>query len=156
MTDARGSREYFGALEEQVVALELSKQRAWTQTAYALYRYRELNGFETDLLLETWDKRLIAIEVTATQTPMRKHWENLIKLHDRFPDRDGTGVLLHAGNSTATLHGCRSPRCGCTASVGSLLRELAPADHRDDHHGDHDDAGQDDHQWAHGAIVTGP
>jgi len=57
-----GGREYFGLLLEQFVALELSKQRAWTRTPFTVFHLRELDGLEVDLLLETDDGTLIAIE----------------------------------------------------------------------------------------------
>ncbi|WP_206662283.1 DUF4143 domain-containing protein [Propioniciclava sinopodophylli] len=43
-----GGREYFGALAEQCVALELRKQSAWTQQPFQLYHYRDLDGLEVD------------------------------------------------------------------------------------------------------------
>ena len=100
-----GGREYYGSLVEQFVALELTKQQAWTVTPYDLYHFRDLDGLETDLVIETWDGRLIAIEVKTTQTPVAKHWANLVAFRDRYLDRDPIGVLLHAGDFTAALHG---------------------------------------------------
>ncbi|MBK8445260.1 MAG: DUF4143 domain-containing protein [Micropruina sp.] len=39
-----GGREYFGALTEQFVALELRKQSAWSQEPFQLFHYRDLDG----------------------------------------------------------------------------------------------------------------
>ena len=100
-----GGREYYGSLVEQFVALELTKQRLWTRTPHAIFHFRDLDGLETDLLIETEDDDLIAIEVKVTTTPTQRHWSNLTALHDRLFDRRVTGVLLHAGETTAHLHG---------------------------------------------------
>ena len=100
-----GGREHYGALAEQLVALELSKQRAWTQTPFDLYHFRHRDGLEVDLIAETLDGSLIAIEVKSTQTITPGLWANLAAFRDRFPDRRVTGVLLHSGDSVATLHG---------------------------------------------------
>ena len=105
MAASPGGREFYGTLVEQFVALELTKQRAWTATPYDLGHFRESDGLEVDLIVETVDRRLIAIEVKATTTPTNKHWSPLGAFRERFPDYDVTGVLLHAGDFTATLHG---------------------------------------------------
>jgi predicted AAA+ superfamily ATPase len=100
-----GGREYYGALLEQFVALELSKQRAWAREPFTIFHYRDLDGLEVDLLLETSDGTLVAIEVKSTTTPTNKHWKNLATLRSHLPDRDIHGVLLHPGHFTAHLHG---------------------------------------------------
>jgi predicted AAA+ superfamily ATPase len=100
-----GGREYYGSLVEQFVALELTKQKPWSATPYTVYHFRELDGLEVDLLLETADGHLIAIEVKATTTPVQKHWRNLATLKERLPERQLTGVLLHTGDTTAHIHG---------------------------------------------------
>ncbi|MDR1079157.1 MAG: DUF4143 domain-containing protein [Propionibacteriaceae bacterium] len=99
-----GGKQYYGALVEQFVALELTKQRLWSETPNTLYHFRDLDGLEADLMIETDDGRLIAIEVKTTTTPTRQHWRNLTVLHERFAERGITGVLLHAGDTTARLH----------------------------------------------------
>jgi predicted AAA+ superfamily ATPase len=100
-----GGREYYGALVEQFVALELAKQRAWTQMPFDLYHFRDRDGLEVDLLAETFDGNLIAIEVKSTRTITPKLWSGLAAFRERFPDRQVTGVLVHAGTDAATLHG---------------------------------------------------
>ncbi len=101
---APGGREYYGSLVEQFVALELAKQRWWTQTPYAIYHFRDLDNLEVDLVIETEGGDLIAVEVKSTTTPTQQHWHNLLAFHERFTDRRVTGVLLHTGDTTARLH----------------------------------------------------
>lgn len=99
-----GGREYFGALVEQFVALELLKQRTWSEVPFDLFHYRDRDGLEVDLVAETRDGRLVAIEVKTSMTPTKQHWGNLERFRERFKDRQITGVLLHGGTHTATMH----------------------------------------------------
>jgi len=105
MSFSPGGLEYFGALVEQFVALELLKQRTWASTPYDLYHYRDRDGLEVDLVIETFDGVIIAIEVKSSRTVTSRLWKNLAAFRDRFPDRHVIGVLLHGGDNVATLHG---------------------------------------------------
>lgn len=103
--DSAGGREYYGALVEQFVALELLKQRAWSEQRFDLFHYRDQDGLEVDLVAELRDGRLVAIEVKSGQTVTAKSWSGLERFASRFPDRDVTGVVLHGGTEAASLHG---------------------------------------------------
>jgi predicted AAA+ superfamily ATPase len=100
-----GGREYFGALAEQCVALELRKQSAWTQQPFQLYHYRDLDGLEVDIVAELPDGQLLAIEVKSTRTVTEQSWSALERFRNRYPDRKTTGVVLHGGTQVAHLHG---------------------------------------------------
>ncbi len=100
-----GGREYFGALVEQLAAVELEKQRGWSGESYRVYHYRDTDGLEVDLVLELADGRLIAIEVKAASDVNAKAWRGLERFHERFADRDVTGVCLYAGTRSWRLHG---------------------------------------------------
>ena len=100
-----GGREYYGALVEQFVALELVKRQAWSRTPYSLYQFRDIDGLEVDLIIELADGRLLAVEVKSSTSLTEKAWTNLIRFKDRFPDRDITGACLHAGTQTAVIGG---------------------------------------------------
>jgi len=100
-----GGREYYGALVEQFVTLELMKQASWSACPFDLYHFRDRDGLEVDLVAETLDGHLIAIEVKTTHTITPSLWTSLAKFRDRYSDKSVTGVLLHAGTTTATMHG---------------------------------------------------
>lgn len=100
-----GGREYFGPLVEQFVALELLKQRTWSEMPFDLFHYRDRDGLEVDLVAETQDGRLVAMEVKTSMTPTKQHWTNLERFRERFKDRQVTGVLLHGGTHTAAMNG---------------------------------------------------
>lgn len=99
-----GGREYFGALVEQFVAIELEKQRGWSEESYRMYHFRDLDGLEVDLVLELSDGRLIAIEVKSASEVTGRAWRNLERFRERFSDRDVTGVCLYGGSRSWTLH----------------------------------------------------
>jgi predicted AAA+ superfamily ATPase len=99
-----GGREFYGTLVEQFASLELLKQRTWTHTPFDIFHYRELDGLEVDLVLESWDGRLIAVEVKATRSPSAKDWSNLLAFRERFADREVSGVLLHGGDTAVLIH----------------------------------------------------
>ncbi|MDO5494591.1 MAG: ATP-binding protein [bacterium] len=98
-----GGREYYGALVEQFVALELLKQRGWSAERYSLHHFRDLDGLEVDLIAELPDGRLVAIEVKASQTISHGAWRNLERFRERFADREITSVLLHGGTQVAHI-----------------------------------------------------
>ena len=100
-----GAREYYGSLVEQFAVLELAKQQTWTKKPFHLYHFRNLDGLEVDIVIETDDGDLLAIEVKATTTPIGRHWKNLVTFKKLFPDRDITGILLHTGTFATTLNG---------------------------------------------------
>jgi len=102
--NALGNREYYGNLLEQFVALELAKQRTWSEVPFEIFHYRDHKNLEVDLVIETLDGTLIAIEVKATSSPSSQHWQNLEKFRQLLPDREVVGVLLHTGDAVARLH----------------------------------------------------
>lgn len=115
-----GGREYFGALVEQLAAVELEKQCGWSGESYRVYHYRDTDGLEVDLVLELADGRLIAIEVKAASDVNAKAWRGLKRFRERFADRDVTVcacIQAHApGGSTAGCTCSRSQPSGSTDS----------------------------------------
>ncbi|GAA2241092.1 ATP-binding protein [Rarobacter faecitabidus] len=99
-----GGREFYGALVEQFVALEIAKQRAWSATSYRIHHYRDTDGLEVDLILELADGRLVAIEVKSATDINEKAWRNVERFRDRFHDREVIGVCLYAGDRSWRLH----------------------------------------------------
>lgn len=100
-----GGREQYGNLVEQFVALELAKQRTWSQQTFDIYHFRHLDGLEVDLVIELHDGRLIAIEVKSTTSPTQRAWDNLIRFREAFAEREIIGVCLHAGETSARING---------------------------------------------------
>lgn len=100
-----GGTRVLRALAEQCVALLLPKQSAWTQQPFQLYRYRDLDGLEVDIVAEFPDGQLLAIEVKSRRTVTEQSWSALERFRNRYPDRKTTGIVLHGGTQVAHLHG---------------------------------------------------
>ncbi len=89
-----------GPLFETFVVNELAKQLTWSETSVRMYHYRDRDGAEVDVVLESADGRVVAIETKASSTPRPEDFRWLTFLRDRI-DRAGgqfvAGVVLHTG-----------------------------------------------------------
>ncbi|HEX2804838.1 MAG TPA: ATP-binding protein [Kineosporiaceae bacterium] len=90
-----------GHLLEGFVAGELRRQLTWSDQDARLFHYRDRQGAEVDLLLETDDGRVAGIEVKATSTVTARDTKWLAQLRDRLGDRFVAGVVLHTGTTSA-------------------------------------------------------
>jgi predicted AAA+ superfamily ATPase len=90
-----------GPLFETFVANELCKQLTWSDTSARLFHFRDSGGAEVDLVIETDDARVIALEVKATSSPRIDDFTGLTLLRDRI-DRSGghfvAGIVIHTGD----------------------------------------------------------
>lgn len=86
--------DHFGHHLEAFVASELMKQQSWSATDYQLRHYRDRDGLEVDLVIETPEGRVIAIEVKSASSFRPEHFTNLLKLKDRLGDRFLRGIVL--------------------------------------------------------------
>lgn len=89
-----------GALFETFVVNEIRRQLSWSQTPTSLFHYRDRDGTEVDLVLETDDGRVAAIEIKASGSPSGADHRGLEDLRDRVTEAGGEfvfGLLLHAG-----------------------------------------------------------
>jgi predicted AAA+ superfamily ATPase len=89
--------ETFGSLLESLVVSELLKQQAWSEVDYSLYHFRDKDQREVDIVIELFDGRLIGVEVKATQTVLRRHFNGLRFLRDRVGERFVAGIVFHTG-----------------------------------------------------------
>lgn len=86
-----------GPLIETFVVAELRRQRTWAETEVSMYHFQDRDGAEVDLILESADGRVVAIEVTAGQTPKREWFHWLARVRDRLGDPFVLGLVLYAG-----------------------------------------------------------
>ena len=87
---------WFGPLLESFVVAEVAKQATWAERPVRLAHYRDRDQREVDLVIER-GQDIVAIEVKATATPLRKHARHLEYLRDRVGDRFRAGFVLHTG-----------------------------------------------------------
>lgn len=83
-----------GPLLETFVVNELAKQLAWSGTRAQMHHFRDRNGPEIDIVLETPDGRVVAVEVKAAMTVTRKDFKQLAWMRDKLGDAFVHGYVL--------------------------------------------------------------
>ena len=86
---------------ERFVAAELRRQLTWSRHEARLFHYRDHDGAEVDLVLETDDGRVAGIEVKATSSAGSRDARWLSQLRDRLSPRFVAGVILHTDVTAA-------------------------------------------------------
>ena len=88
-----------GPLLETFVAGELARQLTWAETGARLFHYRERDGAEVDLVLESRDGRVACVEVKSASSVERSDFRTIDRLHDKLGAAFATGIVLHLGPS---------------------------------------------------------
>ena len=99
-------RTLLGHVLENFVAMELTKQLAWSETPCRLFHFRTPAGAEVDLVLEDRAGRLVGIEVKAAAAVQRRDLRGLETLASLVGERFVRGVVLFTG-TTAVPFGPR-------------------------------------------------
>lgn len=89
-----------GPLLETFVVNDLQKSLGWSDVPARLSHYRESSGVEVDIVLETPDGRVCALEVKSTVSPRPADASGIAALRRRLDRAGGTfvhGVVLHTG-----------------------------------------------------------
>jgi predicted AAA+ superfamily ATPase len=92
--------EAFGGLLESFVVSELAKQMSWSSQGFSLNHYRDQDRKEVDIVVETFDRRIIALEVKASRTVSQHDFVGINKLRDAAGDSFHCGVVLYTGTGT--------------------------------------------------------
>lgn len=86
--------ELAGRLIETFVVAELRAQTEWSRTRPALFHYRDRDGAEVDLILESGDGRVVGVEVKAGATVRAEDLSGLRLLERKLGDDLAAGVVL--------------------------------------------------------------
>ncbi|MGI8461057.1 MAG: ATP-binding protein [Solirubrobacterales bacterium] len=86
-----------GALFENFVAGEITKQASWADADLTLHHFRTGGGREIDIVIEAKDGSLAGIEVKLAATPSERDFSGLRHLRDKLGKRFKAGVLIHTG-----------------------------------------------------------
>ncbi|MBI1843404.1 MAG: ATP-binding protein [Actinobacteria bacterium] len=92
-----------GPMLESFVAMELIKQRGWSEHQPTIRHWRDRNGAEVDLIVEDDSGRIAGIEVKASSTVSTTDVRHLRRLRDKLGDRFTAGVVLHLGERVVPL-----------------------------------------------------
>lgn len=93
----------FGALLETFVVTEVLKQRGWSELAVEPYHFRTADGVQVDLVLESADGRVAAIEIKAGSQVNARATRGLEYLRDRLGPRFVAGLVLTSGTETQRI-----------------------------------------------------
>jgi uncharacterized protein len=89
-----------GALLESFVAIELRKLQSWSKLPTMLYHFRDRDGAEVDLVLETKRGQVIGIEVKASSSASEKDFRGLRMLEEKLGEKFVAGYVLYTGPQT--------------------------------------------------------
>jgi len=90
----RTDAELAGRLIETFVAGELRAQSEWSQNRPGLYHFRDRDGAEVDLVLESGDGRVVGIEVKTGATVRADDLRGLRLLEQRLGADFAAGIVL--------------------------------------------------------------
>ncbi len=91
---------FAGALFENFVVGELTKQATWTEREVRLHHFRTAGGREVDIVLEDKRGALAGIEVKLGSTPTAEDFRSLAHLRDRLKGRFKAGIVINTGPDT--------------------------------------------------------
>jgi uncharacterized protein len=89
-----------GALFENFVAGEITKQATWCDKEVQLHHFRTAGGREVDIVLESKGGEVAGIEVKLAVAPTERDFSGLAHLRDKLGDRFTAGVVVHTGPET--------------------------------------------------------
>ena len=88
--------DHLGPLMENFVVGELTRQQTWSTTEYQLSHYRDRDGAEVDIIIET-PRGIVAVEVKSAVSATTSHLKHLKGLRDRLGDEFLAGIVLTTG-----------------------------------------------------------
>jgi len=93
--------DYAGPILEGFAVEQLRRQAWWAQQEIRLFSYRTYDQREIDVVVETADGRVGAVEVKASSTVGEKDFRHLRWFAEKLGKRFVGGVLLHTGKTAA-------------------------------------------------------
>ncbi len=91
-------RALYGQLLETYVYQELRRQASWQEDPVSFYHFRDKEGAEVDVVMESAGK-LAGVEVKAAATVRADDFKGLRKLKNATGKRFAVGVLLYDGDA---------------------------------------------------------
>ena len=91
------NRTQAGAVLENFVFMELTKQLTWSKTRARLSHYRKHNGLEVDLVLENQARQIVGLEVKAASSLSERNFRGLQSLKELAGDKFQQGIVLYTG-----------------------------------------------------------
>lgn len=95
--------EAAGAIIETFIISELRRQLSWSQQAARMFHYRDRNGAEVDIILETADGLIAALEIKSAANLRSRDTRWITALRDKIGSRFVAGLILHTGQQAQPL-----------------------------------------------------
>lgn len=89
-----------GFVFETFVLTELLKEREWAASDPRAHHWRDRAGREVDMLLQTRDGAVVAVEVKLGDSPTERDFAHLAYLRERLGDRFRCGVVVCTTGAT--------------------------------------------------------
>jgi len=96
-------RPLLGQLLETFVFQELRRQASWQEAPISFFHFRDKDGVQVDIILESDGRRLAGIEIKASATVTSADFRGLRKLQESVEDRFAAGVVLYDGESAVSF-----------------------------------------------------
>ena len=96
--DLYGDREYYGQLLETFVLQELKRQASGSAVDVHFYHFRDRDGYEVDVVLESGPRKIVGIEVKASSTVVQRDFRGLRKLASSAPGFI-LGIVFYDGDA---------------------------------------------------------
>ena len=93
-------RALLGQLLETFVFQELRRQATWQDMPITFHHFRDKDGVEVDIVLESRGQRLAGVEVKASATVAAADFRGLRKLKESVGSHFALGVVLYDGEVT--------------------------------------------------------
>jgi uncharacterized protein len=100
-TALAADRPLLGQLLETFVFQELRRQASWHEAPIAFHHFRDKDGVEVDIVLESGGQRVAGVEIKAAATVTAADFRGLRKLKETAGKRFAAGVVLYDGEATA-------------------------------------------------------
>lgn len=94
----RRDRGAFGSVLEAFVYSEVRKMTGWGLQQPSIFHFRDREGAEVDIVLETSDGNICGIEIKAAASVSTEDFRGLRKLAEPLRDKFTQGVVLYDGD----------------------------------------------------------
>jgi len=88
-----------GGLFESFVAAELRRQLVWADTQANLFHFRDRDGLEVDIIIESEGRRVAGIETKSAGAVSERDFKALKFLRDKLKSRFALGVVFYTGTT---------------------------------------------------------
>lgn len=92
------SRGDDGPILEGFVLGELTRQLSWSEERADIFHFRDRDGREVDLVLESYDGRVVGIEVKSATIVRKQDFRGLTLLRDRIGAGFVNGIVFYTGS----------------------------------------------------------